>query len=305
MDPYLRDQMRKNFADLSNAEVLRQLRNQRTVRLLEETLGDDILLELNDLKKRGLDLGHELTEGDIRRYFPNVKQSVDTLLDVDGPTPNVWIQTFSSKDYVQYLAEMTILGGGMMGYIGTAICTLDFTPSLEALAVGESISMGLAALSTFLGSPNFYDPNRENISLVKSNVALARGVMAHEYVHRVQDVIGIPFGGKHTYLSEGMAESVRDIVGKDSDDTDDSVRYENLRSRFHNMQNAYRLLAKNIGNKVKKELIQGGQPWVQPFEKMYAYGTAFCHVQELEHGQDFYRKLTNRAKQQLATIASR
>jgi len=305
MDQHLREQMREHFADLSNEEVLGQLGNQKTIRILEETLGDDILPELNGLKARDLDLGEKLTADDVTKYFPGVKQSVDTLLDVDGSTPNVWIQTFSDKDYIKYLAQMTILGGGMMGYLGTAICTLDFTPSLEALAVGESIAMSLGALSTLFGSPNFYDPNKENISLVKSNVARARGVMAHEYVHRVQDVVGIPFGGKHTYLSEGMAENVRDIVGKDFEDADDSLRYENLRSRFHNMQNAYRLLAKSLGSKVKKDLIQRGQPWVQPFEKMYAYGTAFCHIQEREQGQDFYRKLTNRAKQQLATIPSR
>lgn len=302
MEQYVRKQINEHFADLSNEQLLSQIRIPKTVRILEETLGDSILPELKCMKERNLDLGQKLSHKDIETYFPGIKQSIDTLLDVDGPSPNIWIQTFTDRNYIQYLAGTVILGGGIMGYLGASLCTLDFTPTLEVLALGETIGIGLRALTVLFGSPNFYDPNRENISLRPNNVACARGVMAHEYVHRVQDMEGIPFGGKFTYVSEGMAEGVKNEVGKHSETSDDSVRYENLQSHFHNMQGAYRLLAKQLGIKIKKELIQPEHPWVQSFERMYAYGTAFFHIQEMKHGLGFYKNLISRAKQQLGAI---
>lgn len=277
------------FADLTNKQMLCQLRTHRVVGMLEELLGDKILPDLKMQEELALDLGERVTRDSVDEYFPSIKRSVDDLLEVKGPSPKIWIQTYKDARFWKYLCEMTF-AGAFLGYIWTALCTQDFLPSLASLKVGESIALTLSTFSTLIGSPNFYRTDDKDISLRKSKIAIARGVMAHEYVHAVQDSVGMPMFPKFSYLTEGMAERIRMIVGED-----DSVRYEDLRSHFFNIQNAYRLLATKVGRKVNSDLVKKGQPFVPLFCKCYAYGDAFCYLQELDHGSGFYREIAGRA----------
>lgn len=293
------------FDTITNEFLEDKLMRIDNIQVLEHLLNLSISdsMKFNHFRKTDkFNLGKKVKENDLEELLVEVKEKVDSFLEVENiDDPNLHYYSPFKWPVSLYLGAYAAGGLATAGVIGT----IGLVPWWSTLIMGglNGVCIGIIAARQknikMILNKNFYVQNNKGQELLKSNTiylekeCLTRvtGALIHEYTHHVQSkIMGKKFCKSNIFV-EGHARGVtRQICSEYALETENpTYREMSCIFDFNELSMVYISMCKKLRVRLHPDLIIPDLFFYEPGH--HARGNTLMLIKEIRDGSDIYKKM--------------
>ena len=260
-------------------------------------------IKFNHFRKTDrFNLGKKVKEKDLEELLVEVKEKVDSFLEVENiDNPNLHYYSPFKWPVSLYLGAYAAVGFATAVVIGT----IDLVPWWNTLIMGGLNGACIRIIASrqkntkMMINRNFYVQSNYGQELLKSNsiylekerLTRVTGALIHEYIHHVQSkIMGNKFNKSNIFV-EGHARGVTRQICLEYAFETENLTYMEMPCifDFNELSVVYISMCKKLRARLRPDLIVPDLYFYEP--SRHAIGNTLMLIKEIRDGSDIYKKM--------------